>query len=285
MPPKRSRKGRAKRVRPTKWTKDDNVKLLLTIMHTSNPELGVQGWDEIGRKVLAIFNQKYTKVAAKHQYQKLRRIFLDMVASLPDPPASLASLVAQAAQDDEDDEYDEDSEDSEDDEDYEDDPQPATKGRKRPAMDDEDEDYSSAAKTTKARVLKKSTRASSALAIKKNTAQDWDVSDSDSDNIPLKVLPKLRTTRNSNKGNYGFVSAMDAYDSDNAPSISGGPVADTSSGNVGNDTDDIADGAADATDGAADVTDGVADVAEGNADDGAANDDVDDPLPIESDSD
>ncbi|KAI0137661.1 hypothetical protein F4776DRAFT_671036 [Hypoxylon sp. NC0597] len=119
-----------------KWTGHDNAKLLLMVMQEGNDNLDVKGWANIGERVLDGFDGKYTAGAAKHQFQKLRREFIN---STP------ASIKAQ-----------------------EDALEAVKKGRKRTsaAVDDDDDDKD---KVKKARVAKKLTTGGSASS--SNTAQ------------------------------------------------------------------------------------------------------------------
>ncbi|KAI1209594.1 uncharacterized protein F4807DRAFT_83942 [Annulohypoxylon truncatum] len=58
------------------WSSEEAVKMLLLIMHHENPDLGVSGWKAIGEKAQVLFDGKYSMVAVKHQFQRLRRTFM-----------------------------------------------------------------------------------------------------------------------------------------------------------------------------------------------------------------
>ncbi|KAI0881596.1 uncharacterized protein GGS22DRAFT_192232 [Annulohypoxylon maeteangense] len=61
------------------WTSDDSLKVMLLIMQHENPNLGVSGWKAIGDKAQVLFGGKYTMVAVKQQFQRLRRNFMEEI--------------------------------------------------------------------------------------------------------------------------------------------------------------------------------------------------------------
>ncbi|KAI1094038.1 hypothetical protein F5B19DRAFT_500222 [Rostrohypoxylon terebratum] len=74
--------------KPSKnWSNEETLKGLLLIWQHENPELSVSGWKEIGEKAQAVFNGKFTMVALKHQFQRIRAAYLnDLPESLKEAP-------------------------------------------------------------------------------------------------------------------------------------------------------------------------------------------------------
>ncbi|OTB01305.1 hypothetical protein M426DRAFT_25755 [Hypoxylon sp. CI-4A] len=66
----------------TKWSAEENLKLIFLIMQSENENLSVKGWKDIGDKAKSLFATKYTMRGAKGQFQKLRERYLaDVLAT------------------------------------------------------------------------------------------------------------------------------------------------------------------------------------------------------------
>ncbi|KAI2469542.1 hypothetical protein F4781DRAFT_393828 [Annulohypoxylon bovei var. microspora] len=63
------------------WSSEEVAQLLLLIMQEENFELSVKGWNAIGEKAQHLFARKYSMIAIKHQFQRLRRAYME---GLPD---------------------------------------------------------------------------------------------------------------------------------------------------------------------------------------------------------
>ncbi|KAI1374213.1 hypothetical protein F4677DRAFT_461530 [Hypoxylon crocopeplum] len=59
------------------WSSAECTKLLLIIMQEGNPNFEVKDWKTIGDKANAVFGGKFTPVAVKHQFQRMRHQFME----------------------------------------------------------------------------------------------------------------------------------------------------------------------------------------------------------------
>ncbi|KAI0839233.1 hypothetical protein F5Y06DRAFT_303382 [Hypoxylon sp. FL0890] len=83
MPPKASPKAAADAAKPAKgWSAEESASLLLIIMQEDNPQLAVKGWRSIGEKAKVVFGDKFSAASMKHQFQKLRRTYLDELSAV-----------------------------------------------------------------------------------------------------------------------------------------------------------------------------------------------------------
>ncbi|KAI0853547.1 hypothetical protein F5Y00DRAFT_257568 [Daldinia vernicosa] len=153
----------------TKWSSDENARLLLLVMQEENKDLAVKGWKTIAEKAKEVFDGKYTLPAIKHQFQKLKKQYLD---DCPTPPED-SQAGTEAAK-------------------------TPTKGRKRMAasMDSPDADNDTGTKAKKARVAKKTTKRAKAAA--EDAMQDDYPGDSDGDEQKPAKATKRRVMKKSN---------------------------------------------------------------------------------------
>ncbi|KAF3069771.1 hypothetical protein GL218_07848 [Daldinia childiae] len=153
----------------TKWSSDENASLLLLIMQDQNEQLAVRGWNSIAEKAKETFRGKYTLSALKHQFQKLRKQYLDDCPT-PQEDSPAGSETAKTP----------------------------TKGRKRTAasMDGADAENDTGTKAKKARVAKKTTKRAKAAA--EDAMQDDYPGDSDGDEQKPAKATKRRVMKKSN---------------------------------------------------------------------------------------
>ncbi|KAI1803592.1 hypothetical protein F4811DRAFT_524078 [Daldinia bambusicola] len=148
-----------------KWTPEENANLLLLIMQEDNKQLSVKGWKTISERAQNVFNGKYGFAAVKHQFQKLRKQYIDEFP-IPEEDAQAGGESAKTP----------------------------TKGRKRTAasMDSPDAEEDNGTKPKKARVAKKPAKRSKAAAAGAMHDDDDDAGDSDGAKQKMMKTPKRR---------------------------------------------------------------------------------------------
>ncbi|KAI0895436.1 hypothetical protein F4806DRAFT_497002 [Annulohypoxylon nitens] len=59
------------------WTNDETLKAMMLIWQHENRDLSVSGWKEIGEKAQTAFNGRFSMVALKHIFQRVRTAYMN----------------------------------------------------------------------------------------------------------------------------------------------------------------------------------------------------------------